>query len=433
MIFPFLGFPRRPAGWKAGRAEIDAKMRIAIDTRPLQTASRYRGIGSYITSLVRQLVRIAPDNEYVFLTRGGPEPPGLDLPAQCRHRYLPVPAGPGPAHLNWIWDKFTLPSRLAHEKIDLFHHTSPFEFITGYDPRRRAPFATVTTVYDLNPLYAPSETFHGRRALLRPFYNYLVRSLSGSGLSLAISRFTALDLEQSLGISPERIRVTLLAADAACHPPTPEEKERVSRHYGLDRPFLFYLGGFNPNKNLRGLARALARVLQDHPTCLLVVAGKRSPQVKRETDNIVWQEGVPDAVRFLEFVPTQDLAGLYGLCRAFVFPSFREGFGLPPLEALACGAPVACSRASSLPEVTGEAALYFEPYRIEDMAAVIMQLWTDPKLRERLSAAGPAQAAGFSWERCARETLAAYRQALESTPARAGQSAGAAPPAIESP
>jgi len=387
-------------------------MRIAIDLRPLQTASRYRGIGTYLDELVRQMTRVEPQHNYIFLTRSGFPSPVVDLSGDCHPGFLPVPAPLRPRHLNWIWDSFQLPKLLAHHQVELFHHTSPFEFVTGYDPRRPAPFSTVATVYDLTPLHMPGETFGGKRILLRPLYYHMLKTLSGADLLLAISNFTALDIEQSLGVPAERLRVTMLAAGSAFRPPTPEEAAQVYNIYDLKRPFLLYVGGFNPNKNLSGLLEAMALLKQEHPECLLVVAGRRGPAEERWTAELVAGKGLEQSVRFLEFVPPEHLAGLYALCRAFVFPSFREGFGLPPLEAMACEAPVACSRSSSIPEVAGDAALYFEPYRIEEMAAVLSSLWKDEELRHRLSRAGREQATRFSWERCARETLQAYREAI---------------------
>lgn len=386
-------------------------MQIAIDVRILQTPARHRGIATYVRELVAALSRLKSGHDFQLLVTRGEPLPSLDLAAQCNYGWLAVPAPIRPRHLNWIWDSFFLPGRLARQGVELFHHTTPFEFLFGYDPTRRAPFPVVTTVYDLIPYHQPRETFRNRPPLLRPAYFHLAKTLAASGLVLAISDFTARDIRSSLGIGPERIRVTPLAVAAKYRPADEASRARVAARYNLGEPFLFYLGGFDANKNLARLLRALNVVIKLNPNCRLALAGRIDDPVRRgllaelEPDN-------RDKVMFLGLVEDQDLPALYSLCRAFVFPSLWEGFGLPPLEAMACGAPVACSTATSLPEVTGEAALGFDPQNEPEMAQVLGRLWGEEDLRRKLSAASLERAAQFSWDRCAQQTLEAYEEAL---------------------
>jgi alpha-1,3-rhamnosyl/mannosyltransferase len=188
--------------------------------------------------------------------------------------------------------------------------------------------------------------------------------------------------------------------------------EAVRRKYGLPEYFVLYLGSNKPHKNLGRLVEAWAQFRNSKfEIRSLVVAGhwdSRYPQAQQKATEL----GLGEAVRFLGDVSEADLPALYNLATVFAFPSLYEGFGLPPLEAMACGTPVVCANTSSLPEVVGDAALLFDPLDVPALAAALAQALSDADLRTALHARGLARARLFSWERTARETLAVYRQAV---------------------
>jgi alpha-1,3-rhamnosyl/mannosyltransferase len=187
----------------------------------------------------------------------------------------------------------------------------------------------------------------------------------------------------------------------------------VGARYGLPPNYVLYLGANKPHKNLERLVLAWEQVLaaQDGtPPPPLVLAGHHDPRYP-EARRLVTQRGLGQHVRFVPDVAEADVPALYSGAQLFVFPSFYEGFGLPPLEAMACGTPVLCSAASSLPEVVGEAALLFDPSSVPDLTAGLLRLLRDADLRARLAAAGRQQSRLFAWERTAHETLAVYAAA----------------------
>jgi glycosyltransferase involved in cell wall biosynthesis len=189
-------------------------------------------------------------------------------------------------------------------------------------------------------------------------------------------------------------------------------RQGVLARYGIDRPYLLYVGGINARKNIARLFEAYAQVRATHPDVILVVAGKRQWQTG-EIDAAFRRFNLEDQVHFTGYVDDRDLPALYSAAELFVFPSLYEGFGLPPLEAMACGTPVVTSNASSLPEVVGDAALTVDPYDVDGLAAAIKHALTDEDLRVELRRRGVARAAQFTWQRAARETLAVYAQVLE--------------------
>jgi len=227
---------------------------------------------------------------------------------------------------------------------------------------------------------------------------------------LASSNATRDDLIARLRVSPKKIAVTPLAADARFTPQSKNEIARVREKYNLPARFVLTVGINKPHKNHATLQLAIANSQLPIP---LVIAGAFDVRYAAVS-------GQSSAVTYLYNIADADLPALYATCEAFVFPSLYEGFGLPPLEAMACGAPVICSNASSLPEVVGDpssgsgqcAALTFAPRDADTLSAHIARVWNDAVLRDELRAQSLARAKQFSWERCARETLTVYEKII---------------------
>jgi alpha-1,3-rhamnosyl/mannosyltransferase len=277
---------------------------------------------------------------------------------------------------------------------------------------------TILTIYDLIPLLFPEHSTARVRLLFRLTMTLALRT---ARVVLAISDATRRDFLAHFRLPLERIVTVSLAADPVFAPMDirgqgsgiRSQRSGVSQRYGLPEPYVLYLGSNKPHKNLVRLIEAWRIVMSSFelPASSLIVAGAwdaRCPEAKQRADELA----LGKKVRFLGPVPEADLSALYGAAELFVFPSLYEGFGLPVLEAMACGVPVVCSNVSSLPEVAGDAALLVDPLDADALAGAIGRALSDDALRAGLRQRGLAQAGRFSWERTAAETLAVYRRVV---------------------
>jgi glycosyltransferase involved in cell wall biosynthesis len=268
----------------------------------------------------------------------------------------------------------------------------------------------VWTCYDVIPLVYPKYFSAAQRAIYRLTHWLAAQTAQ---VVLAISEATKADLIRFFRLNPRKIVVTPLAADPHFQPQPPAAIAGVQAQYALPEQYLLYFGSNKPHKNIVRLVEAfqLGSQLGAKAHSVLVVAGhwdNRYPEAKQLVEKTGWQA----QVKFIGPVAETDLPALYSGATAFVFPSLYEGFGLPVLEAMACGTPVVCSNSSSLPEVAGEAHLSFDPLNIETMAAVIQEVLVSPALREELHRKSLQRAAQFSWRQTAQHTAAVYQQLL---------------------
>ena len=279
-----------------------------------------------------------------------------------------------------------------------------------FRPRLRP---AVVTVHDIVPFLVRQDreqsTF--RHPLDLWFDGLAMAGLKRADMVISDSQFTSQTVVEALGLVPEKIRIVPLGvAHEVFHPqPLPDA---FMQRYQLDPRlrYLLYVGSENPRKNLPRLVHAFARVRASFPEARLIKVG--SPEYGPQAESLraqIRELDLADAVLFYDHVPDHDLALLYNLAELFCFPSLYEGFGLPPLEAMACGTPVVCSNAASLPEVVGDAAIMIDPYDVEGLAEAMHQVLADRDLQEDLRRRGLERAAGFTWERTARETVEIYR------------------------
>ncbi len=380
-------------------------LRIALDARRVSDF----GIGTYIRNLVRSLARLDRENQYILITTDPSVPEFEDLPKNFETSLHERKHRSGLAQIG-----FSL--FLRKLKADLFH--IPLNAVPLWMPK---PY--LVTTHDMSTLLFLDQS--GYRSNLRRFY--LRRGLLRADRVMAVSSATRRDVESVLGIPSTRIQVVYnapdpifcgprespLAAAGGEHFAYPPETQRVLDRYHIHYPFLLYVGRTNAQKNIPRLVEAFAVLrgeLQDsarYRDLRLIIIGDeiaRQPALR----HAVIQSRVESAVRFLGFVPIETLRAFYQLTSAFVFPSLYEGFGLPPLEAMACGTPVVCSSVSSLPEVVGDAAVRVNPENVFDIARGIREVLLDTALRQRLVARGFEQAKKFSWERTAQEVHRAY-------------------------
>jgi len=370
-------------------------VKIAIDVRKW----RDYGIGTYVRNLVRHLARLDHETTYFLFCSGTDAPVLRDLAAN----FVPIvddSAGYGLA------EHVTIPLKLRRLGADLLH--SPHYVVPLLCPTRR-----VVTIHDcihlLFPQYLPS------RAALHYARFMLGQAVRRSALVFTVSEASRADILRFYpDADPERIRVVPNAIDPTLlEHPGAAEMERVRERYQISERFLLFAGNIKPHKNLERLVGAFG-LLKRRPDLedlkLLIIGDEVGSYglLRRRLE----QEGVRSDVRFFGFVPDQTLAALYRLASVFAFPSLYEGFGLPPLEAMACGTPVVTSRISSLPEVVGDAAVLVDPYSVEDIAAGLERALLDAKLRSELRQKGLARSATFSWERSVRAIHAGYFAAL---------------------
>jgi glycosyltransferase involved in cell wall biosynthesis len=370
-------------------------MRIAFDATGIPRLMA--GAAVYTCELARALAAVDSENEYVIFARGTHFD---DLPAMRPGvRVLKVRAPSRPLRL--LWEQTVLPWRLRQLRIDVLHsphHTMP---LAPCGCRR------VVTFHDLTFFLLPE-----RYPTTRRLYFQTMTRLSARVADAVIVPSEAVkgDVMRILGLPRERVFAIPEAAGPAFHPQDAVAIEAVRRRYGLEGPFLLSVGSLEPGKNRERLLQAFARLRARGLTHTLVVAGQRAWRYEGEAP-LAQQLGLADSVRFLGHVPQADLPALYSAAEVFVFPSLYEGFGLPALEALACGTPVVASNVSALPEVVGDAALQVPPLDVEALADAMERLLRDDGLRSDLRERGLARAAQFSWEKAARQTVEVYRWA----------------------
>ncbi|MCL5025464.1 MAG: glycosyltransferase family 4 protein, partial [Chloroflexi bacterium] len=337
----------------------------------------------------RALAHSGGADELVVLQSRRGEPPIVEV-GHVSHRRLWTP----PHHR---WEQATLPLELLGAGLDLLH--SP-DFI----PPFRARFPTVITVHDLGfRLYPEAVTADSRR-----YYGQIDRAVQHAAAIIAVSESTRRDLVDRANAPADRIRVIYEAADEAFRPLDRSAAVKGARtKLGVEGSFILFVGTVEPRKNLPTLLRALTA--PEVSSVRLVVAGSRG-WLSDEVFRLVEKLHLRGRVQFLGHTPPDDVVTLYNAADAVAYPSLYEGFGLPVVEAMACGTPVVCSNTSSLPEVAGDAALLVEPLDVAAWAKAVARVLEDRALRLELREKGLRRAAVLSWKRAARETLEVYRE-----------------------
>jgi glycosyltransferase involved in cell wall biosynthesis len=300
-------------------------------------------------------------------------------------------------------------ARIVYEERWLARRLKGFDLLhaPGYVAPKRLPCPLVLTVYDLVALTHPELA---KKSNVLHYRWRLPRSARAAARIIVPLERVARQVVERLGVERERVRVVPLGVDARLKPPSLDARARVRARHHLNRPYILSVGNIEPKKNLPMLLRAFASLKRNGLPHELVIVGKRGWKC-RDVLRLPAELDIEADVRFLGYVEDDDLAGLYGGAELFAFPSLVEGFGLPPLEAMACGTPVVASDAEALVESTGDAAEHVPALDPEALANAMRRVLSDAALRERLRAAGLARAARFTWPRAAELTRAVYREA----------------------
>ncbi len=380
-------------------------MRIGLDAR--YTTDHFPGIGRYTLSLAEALAELeyhtlvlivdprAQRGRYDLAALGAL--PRVEL---AEARVAPFSAA---QHL-------ALPVLARRLRLDVLH--SPYYI----KPYLGLPCPSVVTIYDLIGWRFPRAL--SRRGRL--FYRLSMALAARTATRLiTISESARADIAHVYRLSPERIAVTPLAASRRFRPQAPEAIAAVRQRYGLPERYVLYVGSNKPHKNLERLARAWHKVLEEAPEAsagvTLVIAGHEDPRYG-EARRFVAERQLEARVRFAPNVAEADLPALYSGATVFAFPSYYEGFGLPPLEAMACGAPVVCSTATSLPEAVGDAAEMVSPDNVFDLSRGILEVLLNEERRKQLIERGARRVREFRWETTAAQVLAIYEAVAMGKP-----------------
>jgi glycosyltransferase involved in cell wall biosynthesis len=363
---------------------------VAIDARLVDVSPG--GIAQYTVQLSRALAQLHERPRLTLLRSARPQVRGEQVAGLAVRKLLTPP--------HHRLEQITLPLELLRVGADLVH--SP-DFIPP--PRHRS--RRVITVHDLGFIRFPETlTVASRR-----FYGQLGWAVRSADRIIAVSSSTRNDLVELVGADPAKIDVVLEAADPGFRPVRDEAALVATRRkLGARRPYLLFVGSFEPRKNLVRLLEAFALVRRE-VDLELVLLGRRGWLFEPIFQRLAELELEP-YVRIVDGVPNRELPRIYSGAVALAFASLYEGFGLPALEAMACGCPVVAADIASLPEVVGDAGLLVPPTDVAAIAEALLRLATDPALRADLAARGQVQAARFSWQRAATETLAVYQRAL---------------------
>ncbi|WP_459208212.1 glycosyltransferase family 4 protein [Pseudomonas sp. MLB6B] len=426
-------------------------MRIVIDMQGAQTESRFRGIGRYSVSLAQGIVRNSAGHE-VYLVLNGMLPEGIesirtafaDLLPQSNIRVWYADGPVSNIHAENI-PRSEVAERIRQACIDalqpdIVHITSPLEgFVDDAvigDPLLDKHALVSATLYDLIPLVSPNQYL--THAGYKTYYMDKVEAFKHYDVLLPISEAARAEALSLLSLDEANVVNVSSAADDIFHPIplSSDERNALAAKFSLRDAFVLYSGGADERKNLTRLIKAFTQVKRDLPDIQLVFAGKMSNHIIERYRAEALSEGLQaDDLVFTGFITDDELVALYNTCQLYVFPSWHEGFGLPPLEAMKCGAPVIGANTSSVPEVIGWEEATFDPMSVKAIAAKMKQALVDDEFRAALTVHGLQRAKLFSWDRTGKIAVEAFERAVAERDQRSAEAqpvVDAVPALIES-
>lgn len=369
-------------------------MKICIDGRAA-TLYRGTGIGNYTYQIINNLHQIDFLNEYNILT---PEASSLKLPKRNNFNYLCSSTN----DKKNFWEFINTKNPKENIIGDVYHIPQ-----NGIGFSKPKDIKTVITLHDIIPMKMPdtvSETF------LKIFNENIQNILNNTDGIITVSNFSKEDISKTFSYPKEKIFVTHLAAEEIYTPLNKfHSSQYLKKHYGIDRDFLLYVGGFSPRKNILGLIEAFNLVKNSYKRDLkLVIIGTKGPSYeiyRKKVDEL----NLSSSVIFTGFIPIDDMPIFYSASKALVYPSFYEGFGLPPIECMACGTPVIASNLTSMPEVCQDAALLVDPYDVDEIKENILTLLNNHKFYSLMIYKGLSHSSKFNWKKTAYNTLEVYK------------------------
>lgn len=372
-------------------------MKIGIDGR---AAKWYRGtgIGTYTYQLISNINNIDNINDYLLFL-----PQNTDLELNSNFSVKPIEESPN----SNFWDEVNAPNILNNTDIELYHVPQ-----NGVGLAENINCLKTITLHDIIPLRMP-ETVSDR--YLNIFNNQLPRIIENCDGIITVSEFSKDDIAKEFNFPKDKIFVTYLGAEDIYKPLDKTLcKEFLKNKYNIDKNFLLYVGGYSPRKNIVGILEAFSLLdskLRENLS--VVITGKKGISyniyMKRAEDL-----GIKNSVIFTDFIPLDHLPLFYNACEFLVYPSFYEGFGLPPLEAMACGTPVIASNVTSVPEICSGSALLVDPYNVDELSLSMKALLSDNKLRNSMIKYGLSNCLKYSWANTAKDTIAAYENIIKN-------------------
>lgn len=379
-------------------------MKIGIDTLFL-IPGKHGGTETYLRNLLLNLAKIDKENEYILFTNkensgnfGIKQDNFSEVLCNFSARYKPI---------RVFYEQMILPIMARRYQIDVLHFPAYVSLaISSFRLK------SIVTIHDIMFHYYPENYPKGQ---LLYFKHLIPASAKRGKMIIAVSNNTKKDIIKILEIPENKVTVTYEAPDERFNNNLSDtEKDRVKKIYNLPDRFILSVASFNPHKNIDGLIRSFSLIKKNYDSlCQLVLVGMKSSYYSKII-SVIEKLKLDKDVLFIGHVSDKDLPYLYSLANIYVFPSFFEGFGLPPLEAMACGCPVVASNVTSIPEVVGEAGILIDPHNIEKMAEAIYKVLINDNFRRDLIRKGFERAKQFSWEKTAKETLKVYEEVAHS-------------------
>jgi len=373
-------------------------MKIGIDSR---AAKWYRGtgIGTYSYQLINSLNKIDVINKYLLFM---PQTNSIDIKFNSNYEIRNI----NQDLQGNFWDEVNIPTILKSEDIDLYH--VPQNGV-GLPKEKTCPF--IITLHDIIPYRMPETV---GEVYLDIFLKEMPTIISKCDGIITVSNFSKQDIISAFNFPAEKIFVTHLANEEIY---LPLDKDKCSsfieKNYSISGDFILYVGGFSPRKNIVGLIQAFSKLeskLKNRNIKLVIVGNKgKSYSLYKKTAE---DYKVSDKVIFPGFIPLEHMPLFYNACKLFVYPSLYEGFGLPPIEAMACGIPIIASNLTSIPEVVGDAGILINPYDIDELSSEMFHIFEDEAFRNTLRKKSLLRSSEFNWSKTAENTLVAYRNTL---------------------
>jgi glycosyltransferase involved in cell wall biosynthesis len=386
-------------------------MKIAIEGFYLMMPRT--GMGNYLYSLVCEMMKIAPENRYYLydMPLGDTFYRMVELKTDLSNideftnlSKIPFPFLTLTRMVHLFLSRMRGDNKIRIEEVDILWGPA-FRGIS------RESFKTVITIHDMAHEYYPE---YVPATALRYLKRGLPETAKRVDIILAVSGNTKEDIVRFLDVPEEKVKVIYLGISRGFHPVSDTGMlDSVRKRYNLPERFILYVGAIQPRKNITGLIKAYHRLCTKEKLDHLLVIGGPLGWKSRDMFRLIKECGISKRIIFTGYIEEADLPAIYSLADVFVFPSFYEGFGLPVVEAMACGVPVVTSNVSSLPEVTGDAAFLVNPYSTDDLAQGIRQVFSDNDLRQNLIKKGLERVKLFTWERCAREILKVFEELVD--------------------
>lgn len=370
-------------------------MKIAIDARGVNWY-KGTGIGTYTDKILKYMIKTHKENLYQIYWSGEDykrfenDNTKIIIASKKHHRFF---------------EQHYFPNNLEKEKVDIYHIPQ-----NGIGICDNIQCKKVVTIHDLIPYILPETV---GRSYLSKFLKEMPRIVELSDSIITVSECSKKDILRFFPIDEDKVFVTPLAADSKYKPLNKTEcQETLREDYNIDKPFILYIGGFSPRKNVSSLIVAFSKVhknLDREHDLVIVGANKDEGGFLKK---LISDLNIESNIKFTGFVPEYLLPVFYNACEVFAYPSLYEGFGLPPLEAMSCGTPVIASNISSIPEVVGDGGILIDPFNMKNLMYSLEALLNDEGIRNELSSKALKRASNFSWEKTSEKTIQVYNKIL---------------------